>query len=251
MLTLSPAQLGVASPPRVTCIVPFPPGDPATSTWLASGDSDGYVRIWCAASGACVATVGRPHVEGGVSALVVLPDGVHMVTAGEDKCLSAYSRAASGAWTSIATWRGTTTALDVARCLLPVSRGAVLAMGARSTWVWNLHTQACDVINVDAAAAVAPAGGSGNQPGQQAACAVTHPSAVFTDNQLGAFAFASGPFLRLGGLPGTSSMAPCYLDDTVRCLVALAPGREQQHHGQVVAVGTDGGAVHFVETTWP
>ena len=248
VLTLSPAQLGVASPPRVTCIAAFPAGDPATSTWLAAGDSDGYCRIWCAASGACVATAGRPHAEGGVSALVVLPDGLHLVTAGEDKGLCALCRAAGGAWTAIATWRGAATALDVARCLLPASRGAVLAVGTRSTWVWNLHSQACDIINVDASAAVAPAGGSGNQPGQQAACAVTHPSAVFADTQ-GAFAFAAGPFLRLGGLPGTSSMAPCYLDDAVRCLVALAPGREQ--HGQVVAVGTDGGSVHFVETTWP
>ena len=260
VLTLTPAQLGVASPPRVTCIAAFP-GDPDTACWLAAGDSDGYCRVWCATSGACIATVGRPHVEGGVSALVVLPDGQHIVSAGEDKGLCAFSRAGGGGdtWKAIATWRGTTAALDVARCLLPVSRGAVLAVGGRSTWVWNVHTQACDIFNANGgggapgdAPAAAPTSGSGNQPGQQAACAVTHPSAMFTDVQ-GAFVVASGPFISLGGLPGTASMAPCYLDDTVRCLVALGPkqGDELGHHGKVVAVGTDGGSVHFVDTTWP
>ena len=248
-----PASISMA---RITCMVAFPvPKSDATQCWLVAGDSDGTLRLWCAATGACLATLGRPHPEGGVSAVTILNDGLAIIAAGEDRTLSVFTATAEGStsWRAHAPWRSG--ANDVTRCLVPLSHTSVLAVGGRGACVWDVRTQEGTVVNGVSTEGGAVIGGLSNQLGPQSACVLAAGGDAAATASM--FALAVGPSLKLGGsLWGCDSAAACYLDDTVRCCVALSPsGGKQQKGGRDdkrqpgprVAVGTDGGAVHFVE----
>lgn len=204
---------------------------------VVTGGGDSVARVWCLLTGALLCELRSPgaHTEA-LCCVAGLPGNATLLTSGEDKLVCVWRQGDSDTpqWTLCNTLRG---AGEPQRSLVPLGRTHFVSSGARDVArVWDAAEGTClRVLQL-------PGGG----PTLCSPLSLASPGCELTSLLACCGALVSTP--TLGG-------AAFYVDDVVRCVLSLPSSRDGARGAHApaarLAVGTDGGGVHFLRLSLP